>query len=268
MGTWFATTIIHTGRLPLFGFLVSFLVAFLFIRLSVRMIRAQVSWWPGNITPGGMHIHHMVFGLVMMLISGFALVTLADFEIPVANVVLACVFGVGAALVLDEFALVLHLRDVYWTTEGRGSVDAVFVAFSVTALFLLGLHPLGLDGDFDGLGEETLPEILLQIGFFALQLVFAIVTLSKGKLWTGLVGLFITPLLLVGAVRLSRPGAPWARLFYRNRPGRMARALRRETRFRRPISRAKVIFQEAIAGHFDVDQVLPQPDIGDSERLR
>ena len=73
------------------------------------MIRAGVSWWPGNVAPGGLHIHHVMFGLIIMMISGFCLIAVADFHTPVANIVIASLFGIGTALVLDEFALVLHL---------------------------------------------------------------------------------------------------------------------------------------------------------------
>lgn len=250
MGDWFVSTIVDTGRLPLFAFLVSYLAGFGFIRFSVRMIRAGVSWWPGNVTPGGLHIHHVVFGLVTMMISGFGLVAVASHETPVANVVLASLFGIGTALVLDEFALVLHLRDVYWAEEGRSSIDAVFVAFVITVLFLIGVHPLGFGDDFEGLSTATVGEVALVVGFFALQLGLAVVTLLKGKLWTGLLGLFVTPLLLIGAVRLSRPGAPWAHWRYRNRPNRMERAIGREKRLRVPVVRAKIALQEALAGRF------------------
>ena len=53
VGAWFTRTIVDTGRLPLFCFFVGIVVGFGFIRFSVRMIRAQVKWWPGNVTPGG-----------------------------------------------------------------------------------------------------------------------------------------------------------------------------------------------------------------------
>ncbi len=49
----------------------SMLLSFGFIRFSTRMIRAEVSWWPGNVSPGGLHIHHLVFGIVLMMFSGF-----------------------------------------------------------------------------------------------------------------------------------------------------------------------------------------------------
>ncbi len=105
MTDWFTTAIVGPGRLPLFFMMLAFATAFAFIRISTRMIRADVSWWPGNVTPGGLHIHHVVFGLVMMLVSGFGFIALANYHTPATNCVLAAVFGVGAALVLDEFAL-------------------------------------------------------------------------------------------------------------------------------------------------------------------
>ncbi len=258
MSRWFSETIVDTGRLPLFFLLVAFLLAFLFIRFSVRMIRAEVSWWPGNVTPGGMHIHHVMFGLVMMLTAGFGLVILASYETPVANCIFASLFGVGSALVLDEFALVLHLRDVYWAEEGRASIDAVFVAVAILGLFLLGFHPIGLAGDFDEFREDrsvlTLIGILLGI---AIDLAFAVITLLKGKLWTGLVGLFVVPLLIVGAIRVSRPGAPWARWRYANKPAKFAKAVAREKRYREPVVRAKIVLQEAVSGRFGVPPDLP-----------
>ena len=82
----------------------------------------------------------------------------------------------------------------------------------------------------------------------------------KGKVWTGLVGMFITPLLLIGAVRLSRPHAPWARWRYSNRPRRMHRALERERRLRRPVVQAKLWVQHVVAGepHFPYDREVDE----------
>ena len=60
--------------------------------------------------------------------------------------------------------------------------------------------------------------------------------------------MFITPLLVVGAIRLSRPHAPWARWRYTNRPRKMHRALERERWLRRPVVQAKLWLQDAIAG--------------------
>jgi len=190
MSHWFTERFVDTGRLPIFFLLVAFVLTFLFIRFSVRMIRAEVSWWPGNVTPGGMHIHHVIFGLVFMLLSGFGLVVLSDEQTPVANCVLAAVFGIGTALVLDEFALVLHLRDVYWAEEGRASIDAVFVATAIVVLFLFGIRPIGFDGDVGELREDhSIAAVVATSIWLAVELGLAVITVLKGKLWTGLVGL-------------------------------------------------------------------------------
>ena len=258
MGTWFTETVVNNGRLPLFFLLVSFLLAFLFIRFSVRMIRAEVSWWPGNVTPGGMHIHHVMFGLVMVLVSGFALVAIANYETPVANCILASVFGIGSALMLDEFALILHLRDVYWAEEGRSSIDAVFVAVAISGLYLLGVHPIGFTGDFDVYQQDrSLITLALVLSGLALQLGLAAITLLKGKLWTGLIGLFFTPLLIVGAIRLGRPLSPWDRWRYADKPGKRAKAFTREKRFREPVIRAKIFVQEALSPDRHAPAKLP-----------
>lgn len=249
MTEWFSERIVESGRLPLFILLVAFVLTFLFIRLSTRMIRANVSWWPGNVTPGGLHIHHVVFGLVLVLASGLGLVALANYDTPGANAILAAVFGIGAALILDEFALVLLLRDVYWAQEGRLSIDAVFVAFAITVLFVLGIHPLGLRGDLSNLREsETLAMVALSIGFLLFQYTLAAITLLKGKIWTGLFGLFIPILLVVGSIRLSRPTAPWARWRYAPDSEKRIKAVSREKRYRQPVERVKIKVQEAIAG--------------------
>src|SRR5260370_6678220 len=143
MSGWFTTQIVHTGRLALFCFFVAFLASFGFIRVSVRMIRAQVRWWPGNVSHGDTHLHHMVFGVVFMVVAGVA--GIAAPARPLGwRAGSAALFGVGTALVLDEFALILHLRDVYWTSEGRVSIDAVFIAAGITAVLLVGVTPAGV----------------------------------------------------------------------------------------------------------------------------
>lgn len=241
MGNWFQQNIIVTGRLPLFCFFVALIVAFIATRINVRLIRAKVGWFR-NVNVGEMHIHHVVFGVVLMLVGGVTgLIVSAASQVGYA--VAASVFGVGAALVLDEFALILHLHDVYWEEEGRTSVDAVFVAVAVTGLLLIGLRPLTWD-----FGPPVNPAALI-VG----NLVLAVITLLKGKIWTGLVGLFVPVLLLVGAVRLARPGSPWAHWFFVGRsPRKMARAIHREERWRRPVIRAKIAFQEFLSGRHDL----------------
>jgi hypothetical protein len=82
----------------------------------------------------------------------------------------------------------------------------------------------------------------------ALTLPLAVLVVLKGKVWTGLIGMFFVPLLVIGAIRLSRPQAPWARWLYMRRLDKMARALQRERTLRRPVVRAKLWVQYTIAG--------------------
>ncbi|WP_228817661.1 hypothetical protein [Nocardia transvalensis] len=254
MRRWLDDSVIAHGRLPLMCFLLGFIVGFLLIRLSVRLIRKQVRWWPGNLRAGDVHIHHMVFGVVLVLLSGIGLVTLYQSGVGTVSA-LASVFGLGAALVLDEFALIYYLRDVYWEEQGRTSVDAVFVALAVTGLLLLGFHPLWLLDINDIRHDDSLPGRLFLTVFAVVNLGLAAVVIAKGKIWTGLFGMFFLPLLVVGALRLSRPGAPWARWRYAGRLKLMQRAIRRERRYRRPVIRAKIFVQDLIAGKPDVAHI-------------
>jgi len=244
---WLDDSVIAHGRLPLLCFLLGFIVGFLLIRLSVRLIRKQVRWWPGNVRAGNVHIHHMVFGVVLVLLSGIGLVTTYGSGVGTVSA-LSAVFGLGASLVLDEFALIYYLRDVYWEEQGRTSVDAVFVALAVTGLLLLGFHPLWLL-DVGGIRHDRSVLGRTFISLFAfVNLALAAIVIAKGKIWTGLFGMFFLPLLVVGALRLSRPGAPWARWRYAGRSRLMQRSIRRERRYRRPVIRAKIFVQDLIAG--------------------
>ncbi len=256
MSHWFHRTIVDNNRLPLFCFFVAVIVGFGFIRLSVRLIRARVRWWPGNVEPGGVHVHHAVFGVVFMVFGGLAGFALPD-RATVGLCVTAAVFGVGTALVLDEFALILHLQDVYWSAAGRSSIDAVFVALSVTGLLLVGLRPdIGLARVAGDDGRPNLAAtVLTSTVALLITVLLAGTTLLKGKLWTGLLGLFVPVLMLVGAVRVGRPHSPWARWRYRpdRRRGaeKMAKAQRREARYREPLIRLKIRLQDLIGGRPD-----------------
>lgn len=245
----FDERIVDAGRLPLFGFFVAFMVTFVLTRVNVRLIRSNVRWLR-NVTAGDVHIHHVVFGVVLMLIGGVASLAIPDGHVRY-SLAAAVVFGMGSALVLDEFALILHLSDVYWTEKGRTSVDAVFVAIAVTGLLLLGLHPLGYEnfGLDSGSSGSLSP---LYAAFLVVNLVLAVITLLKGKIWTGLIGLFVPALLIIGAIRVARPGSPWSRWRYDETSRRYQRAVRRELTYRRPLIRAKIWVQEFIAGRHDL----------------
>jgi hypothetical protein len=260
MSSWFSTNIEQTGRLPLFCFFVAFVAGFGFIRLSVRMIRANVRWWPGNVTPGSLHVHHMVFGVVFMLVGGVTGIVAPGGSLD-WRAGAAALFGLGAALVLDEFALILHLKDVYWSSDGRLSVEAVFVAVGVTVLLLLGVEPsvVPTPGDQHASSTEAIIGLTLSVLFtFGL----CAISLLKGKIWTGLFGLFLFPLLIVGAIRLARPGSPWARWRYQNKPHKRARAARRERRWRQPVVRFRVRLEDFVSGLQDRPdpQPLSQPE--------
>jgi hypothetical protein len=256
MGDWFHRTIVETNRLPLFCAFVAMLVAFVFIRFSVRMIRAQVKWWPGNVTPGGHHIHHVVFGVVFMCVGGIGALALPDSNL-VANCVFGSILGVGIALVLDEFALILHLEDVYWAEAGRTSIDAVFVAFALVGLVLLGFRPLDIGSD-NGTGTTAIigTTIVAVIDFLLVA-----ICLFKGKIWIGLLGICFPLFLIVGAIRVGRPGSPWARWRYvphkRRGMAKLTRSVKRERRYRKPLIRAKIWFQDLVSGRPDAPEPLP-----------
>ncbi|MEV4006765.1 hypothetical protein, partial [Actinomadura sp. NPDC049753] len=262
----FDERIVATGRLPLFGFFVAFMVTFVLTRVNVRLIRADVRWWFRNVKAGDVHIHHVVFGVVLMLMGGVASLAVPDAYVGL-DLAAAVVFGMGSALVLDEFALILHLSDVYWTEKGRASVDAVFVAMAVTGLLLLGIRPLGYEGIAPDHGTGLITRVY--VASLAVNLVLAVVTLLKGKIWTGLIGLFMPALLIVGAIRVARPGSPWSRWRYDPGSRRYQRAVRRETRLRRPLIRAKIWVQEFIAGRHDlIPPELLQRRVDVAERAR
>jgi hypothetical protein len=182
--------------------LVAFLASFLAIRTSARLTRS-VSWWPGGVQAGGVHLHHLVWGICLMLLSGF-LAFAAPAQAPWWHLY-AIGFGVGAGFTLDEFALWVHLEDVYWTREGRSSVDAVVTALAFAALVVLGTRPFGLDDPASVWGTA---------GTVALILAGVLVAAAKNRALLAVVGVFLPPFAFYGALRLARPSSLWARRFY------------------------------------------------------
>ena len=210
---------------------VAFLGAFLFIRTSARLMRSpKVPWWPGSVTTGDLHIHHLVWGIVLMLVAGF--ISLMPIDSPWREIV-AVLFGIGAGLTLDEFALWLRLEDVYWSEEGRQSVDAVIIAATFGGLVLVVGSPFASSG-----GDVALA---IDIG---LAVVFSTISIFKGKTATGVAGFFLPLISIVGAIRLAKPGSPWAHRRY----GEAKRA-RAEKRF--PARRSR--WRELIGGAPDAE---------------
>ena len=189
-----------------FILLAAFLLSFLFIRTSARLIRSpKVPWWPGSVTTGsGLHLHHLVWGIVLLLLSGF--LGFATGPTSPWDDILAAAFGIGAGLTLDEFALWVYLRDVYWTQEGRASLDAVVVAAAIGGLIVTGLAPFDLPNNSSSV--STL------VSTVAIMVSLAALAILKGKPMLGLLGIFMPLFSLVGACRLASPTSPWARRFY------------------------------------------------------
>jgi hypothetical protein len=192
----------HPGVGAGFIVLVAFVVSFLAIRTSARLTRS-VSWWPGGVQTGGVHIHHLVWGICLMLLSGF-LAFAAPLDAPWWHID-AIAFGIGAGFTMDEFALWVRLEDVYWAKEGRASLDAVVVATAFAALVVLGTNPFGLDDPASITGTAVVVAVVLGL---------AVVCFAKGRVMLGVVGLFVPAVALVGAVRLAHPASPWARWRY------------------------------------------------------
>ena len=252
----FRLEFVAPGRQPLMWCLIAFILTFFITRSITRYIRATADrtgprkWWqPRNISgKGGTHIHHAVFGVILVLLSGVAMISMAVDGGVREFTVAAVFFGIGAALVLDEFALILHLEDVYWSEDGRTSVDAVFVAVAVAGLLVMGFNPLSLFDVGIWRDADSVAARVTVIALAVLNLALAVVVLFKGKLWTGLLGMFFTPLLFIGAIRLARPHAPWARWHYQDKPRKMRRSMERERYLRRPFVQANLWLQHVIAG--------------------
>jgi hypothetical protein len=197
--------------------LVAFVLAFGFIRTSAHMIKAQVSWWPGNVqTKGGTHVHHLVWGILLLISMGYVGIAVES-ESPWAELV-AVAFGIGMGLTLDEFALWLNLEDVYWSDKGRQSIDAVVVTGCLLAISLLGLQfwidvyqalltLLGVGGEHLSGGETAFVLVPVQVAGVCL----AGVCFVKGKTMIGAVGLFVPLVALVGALRPAKSGSLWTR---------------------------------------------------------
>jgi hypothetical protein len=210
------------GQRAGFILLGAFLAAFLFIRTSARLIRSpRVTWWPGSVTTkGGLHLHHLVWGIVLIMVSGFLNFVLKPGS-PWLEI-LAGAFGVGAGLTLDEFALWVRLEDVYWSKEGRASIDAVVVATLLGGLVVLGLAPFDLHNRGSSIGSLVVA--------IAIDLSFSTLAILKGKPLLGLIGVFVPLASIVGALRLAAPSSPWARRRYPPEGQRMARS---QARFKR-----------------------------------
>ena len=260
--------------------LVGFLVSFGFIRLSTRLMRSpRVPWWPGSVvSDSGVHLHHLVFGIILMGISG----TLGFwfFDSGIWMYLSAVLFGIGIGLTIDEFALFIHLDDVYWSTEGRTSIDATVLAVVAMMLLLLGVDPIGLDGDnafevvfntvfglkpvvFDTSNAAT---TIASVAILLTVLGLALACFAKQRNVHGTVGFFVTPVAIYGVMRLAKPNSPWARRFYRKRDPDKQRQGRGAVSARSANRGVQGAFRDAVGGSTsDVYQAKARPAGGPAE---
>lgn len=221
--------------------LVGFLCSFAFIRMSTRIIRSEsISWWPGNIeSETGVHLHHLVFGIVTMMAAG-TLGFVSDGRTPFSEIC-ALGFGIGVGLTIDEFALWVHLEDVYWAEEGRSSVDATVIAASLMLLIVLGVSPVVIDSSSTG---ALIGSIVLTVFAFAC----VAICFAKGRILHGTIGIFVAPVAFYGAGRIGKPRSAWARYRYgERRPKKQAKAAERFAPERRT-ERFKEAFRDIVGG--------------------
>lgn len=210
-----------TDKLPAIVMLFSFVITFILARAYTRIAR-KTGW--GSASFGGIHAHHMVFGIVMAFIAGASSFALNLPPNSLAHLLLAVLFGSGVALVLDEFALLFHLRDVYWSNEGRSSIDAVVIALVLGVLLMIGVSPIGTEKNASG--YYLLITVLLNLPLI-------IITGLKGKIIVAIFGVFVPFVALVGSIRLAKPNSPWARYLYKGNPKKLKKSTKRHAKYDR-----------------------------------
>jgi len=212
---WYQRFVVDTGRTAALWVLIGFLVTFVVTRAVTRRIRArrEQAEQEGaagdgvlrDVHIGGVHVHHQVWGILLVLGAG-----LLEFRFRPGSPgveLLAVAFGAGAALALDEFALWVHLDDVYWGQDGRKSIDAVLVAGAIGAALLAQATPIGPD-------DRSAVGLGIYVGGVLVHLLTAGVCILKGKISTGLIGVVVPIVATVGAIRLAKPTSVWARRRY------------------------------------------------------
>jgi lysyl-tRNA synthetase class 2 len=226
------------GKEPLLLLFIAYFVTFVLTRLYTRLARMH-GWGSGS--AGGVHVHHMVPGVILMAVCG-ALGFSTIYENGVTAGVLAIGFGIGTALTLDEFAMIFHVRDVYWTTEGRASIDAMLMGLALSGLLLVGFAPL----DVETQSATSTSEAGLFVTL-AVNASVATITFLKKKPIAGTVALLVPAIGCVTALRLAKPGSPWAHWFYEPASAGPRHRSRRERKLERSTER----FDQGWPGRFE-----------------
>jgi hypothetical protein len=199
---------------PMMWMFVAILVTFLVTRTVTRLIRSGSGGGVGlgNFSIAGNHVHHQVFGILMIIGTGIFLVSATPRGAPLDAA--AAVFGVGIGLTVDEFALWLHLEDVYWAEQGRKSVDAIFCVLAITGALIGGTSFVT--------GRVGTAAWWSSVGVIGVNLLLCVICMLKGKVVTGVIGIFVSVVAIVGAVRLAKPDSWWAQHRYGPRLARRA----------------------------------------------
>jgi hypothetical protein len=259
MASWWQRAVIAPGKLPLMLLFLAFVVTFVVTRTITRMIRDGRGPFRNNVTASGTHIHHAVPGIILLIIGAFTAVGGPD-ALGWRSFAAVAV-GIGTSLVLDEFALILHLQDVYWSGEGQLSVQAVSLTAACLGLELAGFSPFGIRD----VGNIELTLRLTASGLLSLDGILSVVCVLKGKYRTALFGLFLPFVGLAGAVRLARPSSIWARHRYRGE--RLQRAARRADAFDRRWAPLQSDWDNFVGGKpSQPHPQAPRPAAGDSSR--
>jgi hypothetical protein len=130
--------LLSLGRRVALRSLAAFLVTFATLRLITAIIHYDIfphGPFRNLITKSGLHIHHLFWGILLLMATGFAALATRETR---WHLRIAVVFGVALGLTLDEFALWLRLADVYWSPEGVESLKAAAVAAAVLAVYAFG----------------------------------------------------------------------------------------------------------------------------------
>jgi multisubunit Na+/H+ antiporter MnhB subunit len=119
----------------------SFYLSFATVRVLTHSIRAGRGPFH-DVEVGGRHIHHLVWGILLPLIVGYGWLLQIGTDQGTRSRwpgrIMSLLYGIGAALTLDEFALWLNLSDVYWERQGRESIDAILLFGALLCVGLLG----------------------------------------------------------------------------------------------------------------------------------
>lgn len=237
---WWTKEVVDGYKGPLMLSFVAFVITFTAVRFITRMIRAGKGPFHDISGGGGVHLHHSTPGLLVMMLGAF--MAIGSPPLSPWTYAAGVMIGVGSALVLDEFAMLFRLQDVYWAQEGQLSVNMVTLAAALLGLAGAGVSPLNI--------KDLPPEVAafraVIVCWLAIHFGFVTATALKGKYPTALIALFVGPIAVIAAIRPARPTSPWAR--HRYSPEKLERARARAEQFDARWGRYRARWDDAVGG--------------------